>query len=147
MVVAPMVAPLPAAALAPSTNGFSDVDKEAASVAMPCKPEESEVTWLKLVDKDESPVDREAIPVEAEVDNDVALLLVVDRPVDSDVTFDILLERPIDSELMLLVLVDKPVAVELDNELTLLFVVLKPVEVEVDSDAMLDKVDVDKDAN
>lgn len=147
MVVAPMVAPLAAAAVAPSTNGFSDVDNEAVPVAMPCKPDDSDVTWLKPVDKDESPVDKEAIPVDAEVDNDVALLLVVDSPVDSEARFEVLIERPVDNELMLLVLLDKPLEVEVDSEFTLLFVVLKPVEVEVDNDAMLDKAEVDNDVN
>ncbi|HWW04680.1 hypothetical protein [Collimonas sp.] len=140
MVVAPMVAPLAAAAFAPSTNGFSDVDNEAVPVVMPCKPDDSDVTWLKLVDKD-------AIPVDAEVESDAALLLVVDSPVDSEFTFEVLIERPVDSELMLLVLLDKPLEVEVDSEFTLLFVVLKPVEVEVDNDATLDEVEVDNNVN
>ncbi|MFP3759024.1 hypothetical protein SB751_34660, partial [Cupriavidus sp. SIMBA_020] len=61
-------------------------------------------------------VDTEAIPVEAEVDSEVTLLLVVERPVESELT-------PVDSELAV-------VEVEVDNEATLLSVVLRPVDSE-----------------
>ena len=145
MVVAPMVAPLALAALALSTNGLSEVDSEAAPLVILFIPVESENTWLKPVDSEEMPVDKDAIPVEAEVDNDAALLLVVDSPVDSELTFEVLVESPVDSELMLLVLVDKPLEVEVDSELTLLLVVLSPVEVDVDNDAIPDEVVVDSD--
>ena len=68
------------------------------------------------------------IPVEAEVDSAVTLLLVVDRPVESEVT-------PLCAVLI-------PVDAEVDNAVTLLFVVDRPVDseatpldAEVDSDA------------
>ena len=141
MVVAPMVAPLAVAALLPSTRGFSAVDREFVPLVMLLRPVESDVTVLKPVDKEEMPVDSEAIPLEVEVDSELTLLLVVDKPVDSEPRFEVVLERPVDSELMLLVLVDRPLEVEVDSELTLLLVVLRPVDseprpvdVEVDSE-------------
>jgi len=141
MVVEPTVAPFAAAAAAPSTNGFNDVDNDVVPLVMLLKPVESDVTWLRPVDREEMPVDREAIPVDVEVDSELTLLVVVDRPVDKEPMFDVLLDRPVDSELMLLVLVDKAVEVDVDSEPTLLLVVLRlvdseprPAEVEVDNE-------------
>ena len=53
------------------------------------------------------------MPVEAEVESDETLLLVVERPVEADV----------DSEVTLLFVVDRPVEAEVDRE-------LKPVDTE-----------------
>jgi hypothetical protein len=130
MVVPPKVAPLAVAFFDASTNEVNVVDSELAPLVMLLKPVESEVTWLRPVDKEEMPVDKEAIPVELDVDSDVTLLVVVDKPVDRELTFDALLDRPVDSELMLLVLLDKPLEVEVDSEFTLLLVELKPVDSE-----------------
>jgi len=141
MVVAPIVAPLAVAALLASTSGFSAVDNDVVPLAMLFRPVESDDTWLRPVDREEMPVDREAIPLDVEVDSELTLLFVVDKPVDKEPTFDVVLDKPVDSELMLLVLVDRAVEVEVDSEPTLLLVVLRPVdsepipvEVEVDNE-------------
>jgi hypothetical protein len=141
MVVPPSVAPVAVAFFEASTSEVRVVDSELAPLVMLLKPAESDDTWLSPVDSDEIPVDKEAMPVELEVDSELTLLLVELRPVDSELTFEVLLDKPVDSELMLLVLVDKPVEVEVDSELTLLLVELRPVdsdprpvEVEVDSE-------------
>ncbi|AIY43432.1 Ribokinase [Collimonas arenae] len=107
-----------------STSEVSVVDKDVAPFVILLNPLESEVTWLK-------PVDKEEMPLEVDEDRDVTLPLVIDKPVDKELTFDVLLDSPVDSELILLVLVGKPVEVEVDKELTLLLVLLRPVDNEL----------------
>jgi hypothetical protein len=131
IVVPPKVAPEAEAFLDASTRDVSDVEREFVPLAIPFKPVESEVTWLKPVDRDKIPVDREAIPVEAEVDSEVTLPLVLDRPVDSEPTFEALLESPVDSEVIALFAVLRPPEVEVDNEETLWLVDDKPVDNEL----------------
>jgi hypothetical protein len=67
------------------------------------------------------------MPVDAEVDSDVTLLLVVDRPEDSEATP---LDAEVDSDVTLLLVVDRPedseatpLDAEVDSDVTLLFVV------------------------
>jgi hypothetical protein len=60
------------------------------------------------------------MPLEADVERDETLLLVVERPVDSEVT-------P-------LALVLMPLEAEVESDETLLFVVDRPEDAEVDSD-------------
>jgi hypothetical protein len=62
------------------------------------------------------PVDSVAMPVDADVDSEVTLLLVVLRPVDSEVTLLSVVLRPVDSEATPLVAVLRPVEVELAND-------------------------------
>jgi hypothetical protein len=141
IVVPPSVPPFAVAFFDASTSDVSVVDKEVVPLAMLLRPLEIEVIWLRPVDSDEMPVEREEIPLEVDDDKELTLPLVVDSPVDRELTFDVPLDRPVDSELMLLVLLDKPVEADADNELTLLLVELnpvdsepRPVEVEVDND-------------
>ncbi len=61
-----------------------------------------------------TPVDTDAIPLEAEVESDETLLLVVERPVDREVSRLTALLRPDE--------------VDVESEETLLFVVDRPVE-------------------
>ncbi|PFH08942.1 hypothetical protein BCF11_1322 [Collimonas sp. PA-H2] len=141
IVVPPSVPPFAVAFFDASTSDVSVVDKEVVPLAMLLKPLEIDVTWLKPVDSDEMPVEREEIPLEVDDDKELTLPLVVDSPVDSELTFDVLPDNPVDKELMLLVLVDKPVEVDDDSEFTLLLVELRavdsdprPVDVAVDSE-------------
>jgi len=124
-----------------STRDLSDVDSEVVPLATLFKPDEIEVTWLKPVDRDAIPVDKEEMPVDAEVDSDVTLPFVVDKPVDSEPTFETPVESPVDSELIPLFAVLRPLEVEVDNEETLLLVddnpvdnELRPAAVDVDSE-------------
>ena len=80
------------------------------------RPVESEVMPLALV----------LIPLDAEVESDETLLLVVDRPDDADV----------DSELMELALVLMPLEAEVESDDTLLLVVDRPEDAEVDKEPM-----------
>ncbi|GAC1321606.1 MAG: hypothetical protein NVSMB28_13480 [Collimonas sp.] len=141
--VPPKAAPLAVAFLDASTRDVSDVDREFAPLATLFKPVESDDTWLKPVDKEEIPVDKEAIPLEVDVDNEVTLPLVADRPVDSEPTFEAFCESPVDSELMPLFAVLKPLEVEVDNEETLLLVDDSPV----DNELRLAEVEVDSEFN
>jgi hypothetical protein len=143
IVVPPSVPPVAIAFLDASTSDVSVVDKDVVPFVILLKPLESDVTWLKPVDNDEIPVDREEMPLEVDDDKEVTLPLVVDSPVDKELTFDVLLDKPVDKELMLLAFVDKPDEVEVDSELTLLLVALRPV----DSDPRPLAVDVDSEFN
>jgi hypothetical protein len=64
-----------------------------------------------------TPVDTDAMPLEAEVESDETLLLVVERPVDREVSRLTALLRPDE--------------VDVESDETLLFVVDRPVESEL----------------
>ena len=141
LVVPPSVPPFAVAFFDASTSEVSEVDKEVVPLVMLLRPLESDVTWLRPVDNDEMPVEREEIPLDVDDDRELTLPLVVDSPVDSELTFEVLPDKPVDKELMLLALVDKPLEVEADSEFTLLLVELSavdndpsPLEVAVDSE-------------
>jgi hypothetical protein len=141
IVVPASVAPLAVAFLDASTSDVSDVDSEFVPVVIPCRPVESEVTVLSPVDRDDKPVDNDEIPVEVEVDKELTLPLVVDKPVDKEPTLEALLDSALDRELTLLLVLDSPVdneprlvEVEVDSEFTLLLTDDKPDEVAVDSE-------------
>jgi hypothetical protein len=141
LVVPPSVPPFAVAFFDASTSDVSVVDKDVVPLVILLRPLESEVTWLRPVDSDEIPVEREEIPLDVDDDRELTLPLVVDSPVDNELTFDVLLDKPVDKELMLLVLLDKPLEVEADSEFTLLLVELRavdsdprPLEVAVDSE-------------
>ncbi len=69
------------------------------------------------------------------LDNEVTLLLVVDRPLETDEDSDdtlLLVElRPDDSEVTLLLVVDRPLETDEDSDETLLLVELKPDDSDV----------------
>ena len=112
--------------------------------------------WKKLLDVDSAvtlllvvltPVETEAMPVDAEVDSDVTLLTPVLRPVEAEVdravTLLFVVLTPVDTEAMPLVAVLRPVDADVerdvtsddssvDSDVTLLTPVLRPVEADVD---------------
>ncbi|KWD93210.1 hypothetical protein WT47_32080 [Burkholderia stagnalis] len=69
------------------------------------------------------------MPVEADVDSDVTVLLVVLNPVDNE---PMPVDVEVDSDVIELLADEIPVEADVDNDVTVLLAVLKPVDVDVD---------------